>query len=156
MFGLRHPLSCHRSGGSLDPFLAPTLTSANSAPRSYPAHPEPFENPLRELKSPSKVCARYRCSPGVQERAKTEQTTLLFSETYKHAISQVFSIHELTCARGYMFLERFSRLPFQQVATIPFRITFFAHPHPLTPIESYSCKKQGGGAPLTGIDRAHP
>ena len=26
----------------------------------------------------------------------------------------------------------------------PFRITSFADPHPLTPIESYSCKKQGG------------
>jgi hypothetical protein len=25
------------------------------------------------------------------------------------------------------------------------RIIFFAHPHPLTPIESYSCKKQGRG-----------
>ena len=27
------------------------------------------------------------------------------------------------------------------------RIIFFAHPHPLTPIESYSCKKRGGGVP---------
>jgi hypothetical protein len=31
------------------------------------------------------------------------------------------------------------------LATIPFRITFFADPHPLTPIESYSYKKQGRG-----------
>jgi len=30
-------------------------------------------------------------------------------------------------------------------ATIPFRITSFAHPHHLTTIESYSCKKQGRG-----------
>ena len=30
-------------------------------------------------------------------------------------------------------------------ATIPFRIISFAHPHHLTPIESYSCKKQGRG-----------
>ena len=30
-------------------------------------------------------------------------------------------------------------------AAIPFRITSFAHPHHLTPIESYSCKKQGRG-----------
>jgi hypothetical protein len=29
------------------------------------------------------------------------------------------------------------------------RITSFAYPHPLTPIESYSCKKQGEGVPLT-------
>ena len=29
------------------------------------------------------------------------------------------------------------------------RIIFFAHPYPLTPIESYSCKKQGEGVPLT-------
>ena len=28
-------------------------------------------------------------------------------------------------------------------ATIPFRITSFAHPHHLTPIESHLCKKQG-------------
>ena len=28
---------------------------------------------------------------------------------------------------------------------IPFRITSFAHPRPLTPIESHLCKKQGGG-----------
>ena len=28
------------------------------------------------------------------------------------------------------------------------RIIFFAHPHPLTPIESYSCKKRGGRGPL--------
>jgi hypothetical protein len=28
------------------------------------------------------------------------------------------------------------------------RITSFAHPHSLTPIESYSCKKQGEGVPL--------
>jgi hypothetical protein len=29
------------------------------------------------------------------------------------------------------------------------RIIFFTYPHPLTPIESYSCKKQGEGVPLT-------
>jgi hypothetical protein len=31
------------------------------------------------------------------------------------------------------------------LATIPFKITSFAHPHHLTPIESHSCKKQGRG-----------
>ncbi len=31
------------------------------------------------------------------------------------------------------------------LATIPFRITFFADPHPLTPIESHSYKKHRGG-----------
>jgi hypothetical protein len=29
------------------------------------------------------------------------------------------------------------------------RIKFFAHPHPLTPIESYSCKNRGEGVPFT-------
>jgi hypothetical protein len=29
------------------------------------------------------------------------------------------------------------------------RIKFFAHPHPLTPIESYSCKNRGEGVPST-------
>ena len=32
------------------------------------------------------------------------------------------------------------------------RIIFFAHPHLLTPIESYSCKKQGRGYPPCGTD----
>ena len=149
MFGLRRPLSSCRSGGSLDPFLSLTLTYADSAPRRCPVRPDPIENPLRELKSPSIVRARCRCSPSVQERAKAEQTTLLFSKTCKHGISQVFSIHELTCARGYVFPGSFPQLPFQKVTTIPFRITSFAHHHPLTPIKSYSCKKQGGGLPLT-------
>jgi hypothetical protein len=31
------------------------------------------------------------------------------------------------------------------LAHIPFRITFFAHPHHLTPIESHSCEKHRGG-----------
>jgi hypothetical protein len=31
------------------------------------------------------------------------------------------------------------------LTTIPFRIKFFANPHPLTPIESNFCKKQGVG-----------
>lgn len=33
------------------------------------------------------------------------------------------------------------------LATIPFRMIFFAHPHPLTTMESYSCKKAGEGVP---------
>jgi hypothetical protein len=38
---------------------------------------------------------------------------------------------------------------------IPFRIKSFAHPHHLTPIESYSCKKQGRGwGPIPA--RPHP
>src|SRR5271168_4664944 len=39
------------------------------------------------------------------------------------------------------------------LATILFGITFFADPHPLTPIESHSCKNTGGGVPLTSILR---
>ena len=48
---------------------------------------------------------------------------------------------------------------------IPFRITSFAHPHHLTPIESYSCKKQGRGVvssastqplPLFSTPSKHP
>jgi len=36
------------------------------------------------------------------------------------------------------------------------RIIFFAHPHPLTSIESYSCKKQGRGVPLTPSRERRP
>src|SRR5271155_78061 len=51
------------------------------------------------------------------------------------------------------------------IAIIPFRITSFAHPHHLTPIESYSCKKQGRGVvssastqplPLFSTPSKHP
>jgi hypothetical protein len=35
------------------------------------------------------------------------------------------------------------------LTTIPFRIKFFAYPHPLTPIESHSCKNRGEGVPFT-------
>src|SRR5208282_1079204 len=44
------------------------------------------------------------------------------------------------------------------LATIPFRITFFAPPHHLTLIESHSCKKQGrgwGGASHLSIPPNH-
>jgi hypothetical protein len=36
------------------------------------------------------------------------------------------------------------------------RITSFAHPHPLTPIESSLCKKQGEGSPLPRAARDGP
>jgi hypothetical protein len=43
-------------------------------------------------------------------------------------------------------LQTFKPFTFQTILrSIPFRITFFAHPHPLNLIESYSYKKQGGG-----------
>jgi hypothetical protein len=38
------------------------------------------------------------------------------------------------------------------LTTIPFRIKFFAHTHPLTPIESNSCKKQGVGVSRGSLD----
>jgi hypothetical protein len=50
----------------------------------------------------------------------------------------------------------FSPIPDSFDATIPFRITSFAHPHHLTPIESYSCKKQGRGYPALTPAQALP
>ena len=41
-------------------------------------------------------------------------------------------------------------------AAIPFRMTFFAHPHPLTPIESYSCKNRGEGGTRLPASQVHP
>jgi hypothetical protein len=41
-------------------------------------------------------------------------------------------------------------------ATIPFRITSFADSHHLTPIESYSCKKQGRGGVSSASIRPNP
>jgi hypothetical protein len=41
-------------------------------------------------------------------------------------------------------------------ASIPFRITSFAHPHQLTPIESSSCKKQVRGVPSATQPKPFP
>jgi hypothetical protein len=60
-------------------------------------------------------------------------------------------LHSVTChperSEGSAFLPTLAT-HHSPLTTIPFRITSFACPHPLTPIESYSCKKQGGGGPL--------
>jgi hypothetical protein len=41
-------------------------------------------------------------------------------------------------------------------SVIPFRITSFADPHPLTPIESHLCKKQGRGWGIKGPNPTQP
>jgi hypothetical protein len=51
---------------------------------------------------------------------------------------------------------RSSPIPDSFEATIPFRITSFAYLHQLTPIESYSCKKQGRGYPALTPAQALP
>jgi hypothetical protein len=51
---------------------------------------------------------------------------------------------------------RSSPIPNSFDATISFRITSFAHPNHLTPIESYSCKKQGRGYPALTPAQALP
>jgi len=55
-------------------------------------------------------------------------------------------------SEGSVFLRSSHSIPLSRVsrghsslATIPFTIMFFARPNPLTPIESYSYKKQGRG-----------
>ena len=162
-----HPAPSSRSG--TPPLLAPrprtlralcvsafscsSFFSCRSS-RTVGSVPAPFENQLRELKSLPKICVRSRCSPSVQKRAKTEQTTLLFSETYKHAISQVFSIHRLTFARGYVFLGRFSLLPFNQVTTIPFRMRSFKT-QDLKPFRMFSCEKTPNREPAASISPKH-
>ena len=49
-----------------------------------------------------------------------------------------------------------SSIPDSFDASIPFRIIFFAHPYHLTPIESYSCKKQGRRYPTTTQPKPFP
>jgi len=55
-------------------------------------------------------------------------------------------------AQSKFFSPPHASLNHSSFATIPFRITSFAHPHPLTPIESYSCKKHRGGGLLQKIN----
>src|SRR5208282_3763619 len=86
------------------------------------------------------------CSRREQVRAKIVQINFLISIAYKQIISQTLSTHNFTNASGGVFpTPRTSSLPFSVLATIPFRITFFAHPHHLTATESNSYKKQGRG-----------
>jgi hypothetical protein len=54
-------------------------------------------------------------------------------------------LHNSRTPRAWGNLLRASHPVFSLTSTISFRITFFAHPHRLNPIESYSCKKQRGG-----------
>jgi hypothetical protein len=54
-------------------------------------------------------------------------------------------LHNSRTPRAWGNLLRASHPVFSLTSTIPFRITFFAQPHRLNPIESYSCKKQRGG-----------
>jgi hypothetical protein len=97
------------------------------------------------------------CSPSVQKRPKREQTIPLFSEFYKRLISQLLSIQTLTNAQGGANSQtEISSLTLSALAAIPFRITFFAHPHLSTPIESYSCKKHRGGGPRPRTPKIHP
>src|SRR5271163_2273580 len=132
---------CHleRSEGSafrLSPIHALSLNAFN------PCSPLPFNIPTFKPSYDPHLFSP--CSPSVQLRAKREQTIPLFSGFYKRQVSQLLSIHILTNAQGGVRSRtKISSLPFSVIAAIPFRMIFFAHPHPLTPIESYSCKKQG-------------
>ena len=55
------------------------------------------------------------------------------------------------CELRRLCVNSFLSLSESQLSPNSFRITSFADPHPLTPIESYLCKKGGRGSPLPQV-----
>src|SRR6185437_9901775 len=54
--------------------------------------------------------------------------------------------HAVPCPSSFANFQTFQHAnPSTPLRSIPFRITSFADPCPLTPVESHLCKKQGGG-----------
>jgi hypothetical protein len=139
-----HPLPCRCSGGSSDPFSALPLTSANLPPGGYPAS-------VRASQSTTKLFTAHR---------HASDSTLPWplgthSKTCKpipfrglhHDSLNIRTWGSLPLAHR-SFTPSLERVIDYRVAlqttTIPFRITSFADPHPLTLIESHSYKKHRG------------
>jgi len=113
--------------------------------RYNPLLPPPSQNPSLSVLSSAHVPSLFslfaqKCVfasslfPGTyslfqkEDPGKSQQSKRLIHSFVKHPGASPFA----------------SERPLQQ-ATIPFRITFFADPHHLTPIESHSYKNAGGG-----------
>ncbi len=77
-------------------------------------------------------CLHFRLFPAASEPSALEP--LLASATHGPCLSS-------------------SRSEKPSMDAILFRITSFAYPRHLTPIESYSCEKQGGGVPSSSLPR---
>jgi hypothetical protein len=85
----------------------------------------------------------------------TDPTLSLFSYSYalfctaKNGISNRFMLFRTLCTKhpgwGLPSFFKSVSLSSDDFTSNSHRIIFFAHPHPLTPLESYSCKKQGEG-----------
>jgi len=85
------------------------------------------------------ICSRYpRSFPSPCHPERSEGSAFLFS--LLASLCHSLLVYSEDCRR----------------AAIPFRITSFAHPHHLTPIESYSCKKQGRGWGVSTVAKTKP
>src|SRR5271163_558330 len=124
-FGTRALLSCPCSGGSLDPPLARPLISVDSA-----------SSVLRSPLIPSTAHARIH--------HKATSPLLRTHTNARNSFPLIRLLHGSLATRGVGSRLATPRSLAQSEAAIPFRIIFFAHPHHLIPIESYSCKKHRG------------
>ena len=76
--------------------------------------------------------------------------TLFVIVSRQHRLSPTFSLRNRSLLRPGRGALRICTLSASESESFLFpsnlfRITFFAHPHPLSPLESYSCKKGGWG-----------
>ena len=141
-------LSRRCSGGSLDPFLAPALTSTNPVPSVLKTALNPSIPPAHAIHAPTSPLPRTHTNAGLPRAGASGNPIpfigLLHSSLDTPGVGVQLWLIVRHAALTYTACPE-KRRGASRSATIPFRIIFFAHPHPLTPIESYSCKKHRGG-----------
>ena len=95
----------------------------------------------------------FNCSTSESSNFQTMQSPRPFPDTLATRVKhKSFACHSYEKQPGWGLPSFFkpvshSNPPFTANSH---RITSFAYPHPLTPIESHSCKKQGGGGYFVG------
>jgi hypothetical protein len=161
-FGPRHLPSCNDKVGSLGPFFslpssASLLTHSGLGPLllqppcwSHRNHHKPFS--LIHLRTSPITPRGPRGIPNLPQvhtlRTHTDaRNPIIFLGLCNGSLDTEFPL-AADFAASLVYPEA------SRSATIPFRITSFAHPRHLTPIESHSCKNRGRGvgpAPIQHI-----
>jgi hypothetical protein len=127
------------------------------ARRAFPSKsvPVPSSSDLRALcvSAFSFLPPPFNCSTSEPSDLQTTQSPRPFPDSLATRVKhKSFTCHSYEKQPGWGLPSFFKSVshynpPF---TTNPHRITSFAYPHPLTPIESHSCKKQGGGGYYVG------
>jgi len=147
------------------PLPPPSATSFFSVPSVSPALKSPFPRAYRrshhrhshQVNRPTLIFRSSRtslfslfCKKSQKLNSLLSASSPLFKKEYSNNSFPINSFRTLLQNTGVGLLQ--AKNPSVQIPRvssfhdrIPFKIIFFAHAHHLTPIESHSCKKQGGG-----------